>query len=229
MSSSRRIELSLEAGQPAQHPGLESHSGASQLGMIQTFSFDEGRMKSAIHEFLCAAGLDPSDPQLLDTPARVLQAWRDEFLCGYGMSPSDILAERFPDTSTGPVMVTGLQFVSVCPHHLLPYQGVAHIAYLPKGEVVGLSRLSKLLDCLGRRLILQEGLTQAVTQQLMEHLKTAGAACWIQAKHGCVGLRGARQGHAQAVTVSYQGAFEHDESLRLFFLRALPSSEPPSC
>lgn len=222
MSSSRAIELSWKPSLAAQQAEVEPHSCDAQPPMKHQLSFDEARMKNAVREFLCAAGLDPTDPQLVDTPGRVLQAWRDEFLSGYGLNPKTVLAERFPDPSNGPVVVSGLHFVSVCPHHLLPYQGVAHIAYLPKGEVVGLSRLSKLLDCLGRRLILQEGLTQAVTESLMDALGTRGAACLIEAQHGCVSLRGARQEHAQAVTVSYRGDFEQDESLRLFFLRAIP-------
>ena len=167
-------------------------------------------------------GLDPQHPELLETPARVTQAWRDEFLSGYEQSPETPLKERFPDGGGGPVIVTHLHFISVCPHHLLPYAGVAHLAYLPTAGVVGLSRLSALVDCLARRLVLQETLTAQVAQALLIHADSAGSACVLQASQGCVSLRGARQLHAQATTAAWAGAFATDETLRLLFLSALP-------
>lgn len=187
-------------------------------------ALNPAQLEAGIRLFLSGMGVDPRHPDLIDTPARVMQAWRDEFLAGYGLDPAVVLAERFPSPESGPVVVTGLQFVSVCPHHLLPFQGVAHVAYVPCGEVVGLSRLSKLVDCFARRLVLQETLTRQIPEALMQHLGCAGAACQITASHACMSLRGAKQFHASCTTLSTLGTFQDDAALRQFFLRAIPGA-----
>lgn len=186
---------------------------------------DASKVQAGVRLMLEGFGLDPTHPELLETPARVAQAWLDEFLSGYTQHPADSLRERFPDAGGGPVIVTQLHFVSVCPHHLLPYAGVAHLAYLPTSGVVGLSRLSKLVDSLARRLVLQETLTTQLAQALERHADSAGSACVLHARQGCVSLRGARQLHANATTACWTGAFAQDEALRLLFLRALPAED----
>jgi GTP cyclohydrolase IA len=115
-------------------------------------------MATAVRAFLQAAGLDVRDPNLEATPRRVAEAWADEFLSGYRQTASQVLDERFPVSAASSgelVVVTHLNFRSMCPHHLLPYAGVAHLAYVPGREVVGFGRLSALVDTFAHRLILQ--------------------------------------------------------------------------
>ncbi len=120
---------------------------------------DPEAMRRAVQAFLAASGLPPDDPELKETPARVAEAWVEHFLDGYGRDPDTVLAERIPvpEGSRGElVVVTGLRFHSMCPHHLLPVEGRAHLAYVPGEFVVGFGRLAALLDTWAHRLILQE-------------------------------------------------------------------------
>jgi GTP cyclohydrolase I len=168
-------------------------------------------MARAVEAFLRAAGLDLTEPNLVGTPERVAEAWAREFLDGYGRSPATALAQRFPVTGGRGrelVVVTGLHFRSMCPHHLLPYSGRAHLAYLPGREVVGFGRLSALVDTFAHRLILQEELARQVAQALVEELGSGGAACLIEAEQTCFRLRGEAQHQAVTHAEAYLGALE---------------------
>lgn len=178
------------------------------------------QMAQGVRTFLEGMGVDVSDPELQDTPQRVVQAWQEEFLAGYALDPRTILQERFVAPEGGPVILTGLQFVSMCPHHLLPVSGEAHVAYVPRQEVVGLGRISTLVDCFTRRLSLQETATRQIAEALMQELGCEGAACVLSARQGCLSLRGARQTHATCTTAAYLGTFDQDQSLRTLFVRA---------
>lgn len=174
-------------------------------------------MERAISEFLAASGADLSDPNVKETPERVTSAWLDEFLDGYRLTPEQALGERFPapkDAGSELVIVTGLRYRSVCPHHLLPYEGIAHIAYAPNKEVVGFGRLSTLLDCFAHRLILQEDLARAVARSLREVLTTKASACVLEADMTCLQLRGENQSHARTHAEAYEGALRKDGPLR---------------
>ena len=134
---------------------------------------DRRRMEHAVREFLAGAGLSLFDANLRSTPRRVVEAWASEFLDGYGKTAAEVLAERFPVGRKGErelVVVTQLHFRSMCPHHLLPYTGRAHVAYLPGKSVVGFGRLAALVDVFAHRLILQEELAQSVAKALVKHL-----------------------------------------------------------
>ncbi len=182
-------------------------------------------MQEGIRRFLEGIGADPDDPNLATTPERVVQAWRDEFLIGYRMDPAAILSDRYPAAHQGPVIITQLRFISVCPHHLLPFSGQAHLAYLPTGGVVGLGRLSSLVDCFARRLVLQETLTHQIPQALIDHLGSTGAACVLVSNQTCMALRGARQEHNRCMTAVYLGDFQTDPNLQALFLKAIPQGE----
>ena len=141
---------------------------------------DAVAMASAVRDFLRAAGLPLSDANLVDTPERVAEAWAEEFLDGYRSHARGGArarpSRRPPDSSGELVVVTDLRFQSMCPHHLLPFEGRAHVAYVPGKRVVGFGRLSALVDCFAHRLILQEDLARAGGQ-----LARAGAG---QPRHG---------------------------------------------
>ncbi len=165
-------------------------------------------MKKAIAAFLDAAGLDPRDPNLTQTPQRVTEAWVTEFLSGYQQTAAAALADRFPVSVPSDrelVIVSNLHFRSMCPHHLLPYSGTVHLAYVPGDEVVGFGRLSALVDVFAHRLILQEELARQVARALMSELGSRGAACIIEAEQTCFRLRGEEQHDAITHAEAYEG------------------------
>ncbi len=174
-------------------------------------------MRRAVKDFLAAAGLDLEDPNLDQTPNRVTEAWADEFLDGYRQSPADVLGERFPVSKASQrelVVVTGLHYRSMCPHHLLPYSGRATVAYLPGKSVVGFGRLATLLDVFAHRLILQEELARQVAAALKEHLKSPATACVLEAEQTCLRLRGGHQHDAVTHAEAYEGKLRRDSALR---------------
>ena len=168
-------------------------------------------MKRAVADFLAAMRLDLRDPNLKQTPARVTDAWIGEFLDGYVQDPAEVLGERFPVSGEGQeelVVVTNLSFRSMCPHHLLPWSGRAHVAYVPGREVVGFGRLSKLVDVFAHRLVLQEELARQVCDALMTHLGSQGAACILEAEQMCLRLRGGHQREAVTHAEAYAGVLK---------------------
>lgn len=182
-------------------------------------------MQEALRAFLAAAGLDPeSNPELRQTPELAARAWVEEFLDGYQLTPSQVLAERMPVGASAAkelVILLRLDFQSVCPHHLLPYRGIAHVAYLPGACVVGFGQIARLLDCLGHRLVLQEDLARQVAQALVDELGAKGAAAVLEAEQACLTLRGGRRAEARVVVEAFAGAMDTDEELRRRFLAAI--------
>lgn len=178
---------------------------------------DREGMARAVGDFLRAAGLDLRDPHLEQTPARVAEAWSEGFLEGYATTPEEALGERFdaPPGSEGElVVVTDLRFHSMCPHHLLPVSGRAHVAYMPSKQVVGFGRLSQLVECFAHRLILQEDLARSVARSLAEVLGSPATACLIEAEQGCLRLRGDHQRDAVTHAEAYEGKLRRDGALR---------------
>jgi GTP cyclohydrolase I len=174
-------------------------------------------MERALAQFLKAAGLNLSDTHLKGTPARVTEAFTREFLEGYRRTPEEALGETYPappGSSGELVVVTGLRFRSMCPHHLLPYEGLAHLAYVPAKRVVGFGRLSLLLDCFAHRLMLQEELARQVAASLARVLESPGTACLIRAEQACLRLRGESQREARTHSEAYEGVLRRDRSLR---------------
>ena len=170
---------------------------------------DTAAMARAVEDFLRAAGLPMQDPNLAETPARVAEAWASEFLDGYAQTPEEALGESFPAPpgSAGEmVVVSDLRFQSMCPHHLLPFEGRAHVAYVPARRVVGFGRLSALVDCFAHRLILQEDLARV--------LGSPATACIIEAKQACLRIRGDLQRDATTHAEAYEGALRKDGPLR---------------
>ncbi len=178
---------------------------------------DVARMAGGVARFLEGAGLSLSDPDLRDTPERVARCWSEEFLGGYRTTPEEALGECFeaPVGEDGAlVVVTGLRFHSMCPHHLLPYAGTAHVAYVPKGRVVGFGRLAALVDCFAHRLILQEALAHEVAEALARVLESPASACVIEAEQSCLRLRTAGQRDAVTHAEAYCGTLRRDGPLR---------------
>jgi GTP cyclohydrolase I len=169
-------------------------------------AIDSGRIEAAVAELLSAIGEDPARPGLVDTPRRVAEAY-GEFFSGLGTDPVDHLRETVPTEGTGElVLLRDIEFRSICEHHLLPFAGVAHVAYLPGDRIVGLGRLPRVVETLASRPQLQERLGEQIADALTEGLDPRGVLVVLDAVHGCVSARGARQAHSSTVTVASRGA-----------------------
>lgn len=154
-----------------------------------------------------------------NTPKRFLKAL-EEMTAGRLEDPKEILSKQFDEHSDELIVLRDVDFTSVCEHHLLPFVGTAHVAYLPGpgGKVVGLSKLARLVDCFARRLQLQERMTKQIATALVEHLNARGAAVVVKAHHSCMGCRGVKKPGAVMVTSCTLGAFREDAQLRNEFL-----------
>jgi GTP cyclohydrolase I len=171
-------------------------------------------MAAAISDFLKAAGFDPAaHPHLQRSGERVAQAWADDLLEGYGLEPSLMLGDPFPADSQDLVLISDIEFFSACPHHLMPYRGKAHIAYVPDELAVGFSGVVRLLDAVAHKLTLQEWITRDIVSTLMRELEPKGAACIIEATPMCVFARGVRR-PCRIASTAFGGIFEKDASLR---------------
>jgi GTP cyclohydrolase I len=175
-----------------------------------------GSAEFGVRKLLEAMGDDPDREGLTDTPARVVRAMR-EMTAGLLLDPADVLGTTFDVQSDEMVVVTGIEFVSLCEHHLLPFTGTAAIGYLPDQRVVGLSKLARLVDLYARRPQVQERMTRQITDALDAHLPSKGSACVLRATHSCMSCRGVRK-VARMVTSSLTGAFRAEPETRGEFL-----------
>jgi GTP cyclohydrolase I len=179
-------------------------------------------IEAAVRTLIAAAGDDPDREGLAETPARVARAYR-EWFGGYAIDPARLLDRVFSE-SVGyeeTVLLRDIPLVSTCEHHLAPITGVAHVAYRPQGRVVGISKLSRLVDAYARRLQLQERLTRQVAQALWDTLRPSGVAVIVEASHGCMSTRGVRQHGVSMVTHCWLGDFKADPGLRAELLESL--------
>lgn len=173
-----------------------------------TTRFDRPRIEAAVAEILAAIGDDPARPGLVDTPRRVADAY-EEFFSGLDVDVSALMGTSVVPAESGElgelVIVRDIEFRSVCEHHLLPFVGVAHVAYVPGSQIVGLGRIPGLVDALASRPLLQERLGEDIARALDDAVAPAGVLVVLDAVHGCVTTRGARQTHSSTVTVASRG------------------------
>ena len=176
--------------------------------------FDQPRIKAAVREILLAIGEDPDREGLVDTPRRVAKAY-EELFGGLHATPAAHLARQFPQDGEDPVMVSDIPFTSMCEHHLLPFTGVAHIAYQPQhGRVVGLSKLARTVQIIARRPQQQERLTREIRQALEDHLDPAGVLVALEGTHSCMQIRGVKACGAVMRTRSVGGRWSRDAATR---------------
>lgn len=161
-----------------------------------------------------------ADPELRETPARVARLYAEELLDGYGRDPATVLSDGVASDERGLVVLSNARYASVCPHHMLPSEGVVSVGYLPAGRVVGLGTLVRLVEVFAHRLVLQETLGRQIAEALVAHLGARGAAVHLRARHQCLAARGEKQGEALFTTTAYAGSFERDEGARVSFLHA---------
>jgi GTP cyclohydrolase I len=158
-------------------------------------------------------GDDPEREGLVETPARVLKSFKTIY-GGYGQDPKDVMKIFEDGKCEDMVILKDIEFFSTCEHHMLPFFGKAHIAYIPDKCVIGISKLARLLEIYARRLQIQERICQQVTTALMEHLKPLGAACILEAQHFCMTSRGVQKQNSIMVTSSLTGEFRDNAETR---------------
>lgn len=169
-------------------------------------AIDRARIEAAVVELLHAIGEDPTKASYSSTPERVAQAYA-EFYAGVGQDPLEHLRESVPiDQLSDAVVVTDITVRSMCEHHLLPFLGVAHVAYLPGDRVVGLGKLPRVVNTLAARPQMQESLTEQIADALVEGLDPRGVLVVIEARHQCVAARGVEQTNSRTVTIASRGA-----------------------
>jgi GTP cyclohydrolase I len=183
---------------------------------------DAKAFQDAVAALLRAAGCDlVGNQDVAQTPTRVTALWQREFLAGYDMDPAQILSEPvLGEADPDVVVVGGLRFHSMCPHHLLPYRGVAHVAYLPAGKLVGFGRLADLVECFTKRLTLQERATHQIAEALWHGLGARGAGCVIEAEQLCLALPGERHDQSGVVTSAFVGEMRERPDLKARLLAA---------
>jgi GTP cyclohydrolase I len=179
-------------------------------------------IEKAVRTLITAAGDNPDREGLRDTPARVARAYR-EWFAGYGIEPRSVLSRIFTEANSydETVLLRDIPLISTCEHHLAPIVGKAHVAYRPNGCVVGISKLARLVDAYGRRLQLQERLTNQIAGALNDVLAPKGVAVVIEATHGCMTTRGVNQHGVSMVTKCWLGEFKSEPELRREVLESI--------
>lgn len=171
---------------------------------------DQPRVAAAVREILVAIGEDPDRDGLLGTPERVARAYAEMF-AGLDQDPAEHLGVTFDIEHEEMVLVKDIEVWSTCEHHLLPFHGVAHIAYIPSasGKITGLSKLARLVDVYARRPQVQERLTGQIADALVQHLEPLGAMVVIEAEHQCMTMRGVRKPGSKTVTSAVRGVLRN--------------------
>src|SRR5438552_11750709 len=187
---------------------------------------DIPRIERAVREILLAVGENPDREGLVKTPNRVARSYA-ELMAGLQDDPKRHLKTVFNERYDEVVLLRDIEFHSLCEHHLLPFTGKAHVAYLPDGKVVGLSKLARLVEGYARRPQVQERLTTQIADALMDELQPIGAACVIEAVHTCMTIRGARKHGSTMVTSALRGIFKENPASRAEILSLMYAKDAP--
>ena len=206
-------------GKPMAHPtkpitGSDQFEAAPPMAAARMAEFE-----GIIRRELELVGEDPAREGLIKTPERVAKAmsWLTR---GYGMDVADVVGDAvFAEEHASMVMVRDIEFYSLCEHHMLPFFGRAHIAYIPNGRIVGLSKLPRIVEVFARRLQVQERLTQQVAEAIEEVLRPEGVGVVMEASHLCMMMRGVEKQASSTITSALRGSFKDDAKTRDEFLR----------
>ena len=176
--------------------------------------------EEAVRILIAWAGDNPNREGLKDTPGRVADAF-EEYFSGYHLDPVDVLSKTFEETGgyDDLVMLRDIRVASHCEHHLAPFLGVAHVAYLPNGRILGLSKIARVVEIFAKRLQTQEALTAQIAEAIEHALQPRGVAVLIEAEHQCMSMRGVRQPGVKTITTRFTGALEAEASYRDRFLQ----------
>ncbi len=181
---------------------------------------DQKKAENAVRMLLEAIGEDPDREGLRDTPERIARMYT-EILHGMQEDGSQHLQRTFSSDNTGILLEKDITFYSLCEHHMLPFYGKAHVAYIPDGKVVGLSKLARCVEVYAARLQMQERMTDQIADALMENLGCKGVMVVTEAEHTCMTMRGVKKPGAKTVSIAVRGAFREDEKLQDRFFSML--------
>jgi GTP cyclohydrolase I len=184
---------------------------------------DQERIAAAVREILLAVGEDPDREGLRETPARVARMYSEMF-SGLRKDPRELLQRTFTQKYDEMVIVKHIGFESMCEHHLLPFLGKAHIAYLPNGRIVGLSKLARVVEVLSRQPQVQERMTEELADLLMRELDARGVGVVLEASHTCMTIRGVRKPDSIMTTSAMRGVFKDNQSTRAEFMALIYGS-----
>ena len=183
---------------------------------FKNYDVKKEEIQESLKKILQYLGEDPNREGLRGTPDRMIQSW-SEIFGGYTKDPKDLLT-TFEEDDVVPIdqiiLLKDIELYSTCEHHFLPFVGKAHVAYMPKGKVIGISKLARLIEIFARRLQIQERIGNQVTKALMDHLNPLGAACIIESKHFCMSCRGVAKQNSMMVTSSLSGVFLENSKTR---------------
>ncbi|AJD41331.1 GTP cyclohydrolase I FolE [Rhizobium sp. SEMIA 4085] len=180
--------------------------------------------EDAIRVLLRWAGDDPSREGLIDTPTRVAKAYRELF-AGYEMDPEDVLGRTFEEVAgyDDMVLVKDIPFYSHCEHHMVPIIGKAHVAYMPDGKVLGLSKIARVVEIYGRRLQTQETMTAQIAKAIDDTLAPRGVAVMLEAEHLCMAMRGVQKQGSTTLTTTFTGIFKAEPAEQARFMTMVRS------
>lgn len=216
MAAGYAMETSSTQSDATPSPTVHRVSGLKRKrksGTRQRSQVDLAAIEGAVKTILKAVGEDPARPGLLDTPRRVARMYAEMF-SGLNADPARHLHVTFPEDYDEMVMVRDIPFTSMCEHHLLPFSGVAHVAYIPEGRVTGLSKLARVVEEVARRPQVQERMTDTIADLIEKELKSSGVAVVIQAEHSCMSIRGVRKPGTSTVTSALRGHFKTNPASR---------------
>lgn len=188
-------------------------SSRSTKNGVNPFKVDHERIEAAVREILLAVGEDPDREGLQETPARVARMYAEIF-SGLHRDPRELLKKTFTQKYDEMVLVKDIGFESTCEHHLLPFFGKAHVAYLPSGKVVGLSKLARVVELLARRPQVQERMTEELADLMMNELDARGVGVILEATHTCMTMRGIRKPNSLCTTSAMRGIIRQNQSTR---------------
>ena len=192
-------------------------------GIARVGEFDAAAFERAVGDLLKACGLSADGVHTGHTPRRVRELWERRLLGGYALDPAEVLGAGFADPREDMVVVRGIAVHGVCPHHLVPFRGIAHVAYIPGGRLHGFGRIARMVDAIGHRFTYQEWMTRDIADALVQHGQARGAACVIEAEQLCLLLGEDRRGDERVYTQAFAGCLASDEQLRGEFMRAIAS------
>ena len=181
---------------------------------------DQDKIREAVRLLLEGMGEDPSREGLLDTPDRIARMYTEIF-AGMDEDAKEPLSKVFTVEDSEMVLEKDITFYSMCEHHMMPFFGKAHIAYIPAGKVVGLSKLARTVEVFAKRLQIQERMTGQIADAVMEHLNADGVMVVVEAEHLCMTMRGVKKPGTKTVTVVTRGVFDGNEALQNQFYRML--------
>lgn len=198
-----------------------------QAAELLSSEIDHQGIEDAVRQILRAVGEDPEREGLQNTPNRIARAY-DELLAGYRMDPVELINNALFDVDYDDmVLVRDIEFFSLCEHHMLPFMGRAHIAYIPKGKVIGLSKIPRIVDMFSRRLQVQERMTRQMADFLCSTLNPLGAGVVVEALHLCSMMRGVKKHDARMTTSTMVGSFRSNPATRQEFLDSISRGAQP--